>query len=121
MKRGTTESALLLPRFRVVHHGETPIGPGKAELLRVVSETGSLLSAAKAMNMSYMRAWLLVKTMNGCFKEPLVELRRGGKTGGGAVLTPAGKRVLALYHQLEVQSEKATRETWHQLKPMLKD
>jgi molybdate transport system regulatory protein len=121
MKFGSKKSAILLPRFRVIYKGEAALGPGKAVLLSVVSETGSLLSAAKKINMSYMRAWQLVKAMNACFKEPLIELRRGGKTGGGAVLTQTGERVLTLYRQLETQAEKATRVTWRQLKPMLKD
>src|SRR5579862_4039478 len=103
MKRGAKEVNVLFPRFRVMHRGEAALGPGKADLLSLINETGSLINASKTMNMSYMRAWKLIKTMNVCFKEPVVELRRGGKTGGGAVLTPTGQRVLALYRQFEAQ------------------
>ena len=35
-------------------------GPGKAVLLKLVEETGSISEAAKRMEMSYMRAWSLI-------------------------------------------------------------
>jgi molybdate transport system regulatory protein len=98
----------------------TALGPGKAELLARIDEVGSIGEAAKLMDMSYMRAWNLVKMMNECFKEPLVVLQRGGKEGGGAVLTKSGKEVLRLYWELEVRAEKATLGTWGRLKRLLK-
>ena len=57
--------------------------------------------------MSYKRAWSLVEGMNRCFREPLVETSRGGRTRGGAALTGTGQRVLALYRQMETQAEHA--------------
>jgi molybdate transport system regulatory protein len=110
----------LLPRFRVMHNGEPALGPGKADLLSHINETGSIGDAAKRMDMSYMRAWKLIRTMNACFKSPLVVPQRGGKAGGGAALTPQGKRVLSLYRKLESQSAKATRQTWRKLQSTLK-
>lgn len=88
--------------------GTILLGPGKADLLEGVRDTGSLRQAAARLGMSYMRAWTLVKTMNGSFKEPLVALARGGARHGGATLTPAGIRVLALYRGMEKTCEKAT-------------
>jgi molybdate transport system regulatory protein len=61
--------------------------------------------------MSYMRAWNLVQTMNGCFRKPLVGALRGGSHRGGAALTPLGARILELYHEMETQSLAATRNT----------
>ena len=37
--------------------------------------------------MSYRRAWLLVDTMNRCFREPVVASATGGSGGGGAQVT----------------------------------
>jgi len=53
------------------------------------------------MGMSYRRAWLLAKTMNACFRAPLIEAAKGGLGGGGARLTPTGREVLALYRAME--------------------
>ena len=96
------------------------MGPGKVELLALVAETGSIREAAEQMHMSYMRAWTLIKTMNACFNEPLVEAVRGGKTGGGARLTDTGRKALALYQQMEADCFAATAANWKQLKALLK-
>jgi molybdate transport system regulatory protein len=98
----------VLPRWRIYFGEDIAVGPGKVELLEHIKQSGSLLEAAQRMEMSYMRAWLLIKTMNRCFREPLVCFKRGGKEGGGAVLSPTGEKALALYQQLEKKSLSAT-------------
>src|SRR5271169_4454822 len=95
------KKAVLTPRFRVACGKDIALGPGKAELLKMLLETGSLNEAAKRLRMSYMRAWTLVQTMNDCFREPLVIAERGGKTGGGMKVTETGCRALALYQEIE--------------------
>jgi molybdate transport system regulatory protein len=110
----------ILPRWRVYCGEDIAVGPGKVELLAHVKNSGSLVEAAKAMDMSYMRAWLLVKTMNRCFKEPLIILTRGGKRGGGAMLTATGERALGLYEQLEKDSLSGTKSIQNQLIRLLK-
>lgn len=77
------------------------MGPGKADLLEAIRDRGSISHGGKAMGMSYRRAWLLVDTMNRCWREPLVETSPGSHHGGGARLTVAGERVLALYRTLQ--------------------
>jgi molybdate transport system regulatory protein len=75
------------------------MGPGKADLLQAIEETGSISAAARRMKMSYRRAWLLVDTMNQCFYGPLVETATGGNHGGGARITELGKEVLRRYRK----------------------
>jgi molybdate transport system regulatory protein len=77
------------------------MGPGKADLLEAIGRTGSISAAARAMEMSYRRAWLLVDVMNRSFREPLVHSAVGGTRGGGAQLTGAGARVLARFRAME--------------------
>ena len=100
--------AKVQPRFRIICGANVAIGPGKAELLEHVGASGSITGAAKRMGMSYMRAWLLVKTMEKCFKRPLVTLARGGVRHGGAQLTANGRRVVMLYRKMEEESLKAS-------------
>ena len=64
---------------------EIAIGPGKADLL----------------------AWLLVDTMNRCFREPVVAAATGGSGGGGAQVTAFGRKVLATFRKLETTVERA--------------
>ena len=71
-------------RLRVVCGEADAFGPGKAQLLESLLETGSLNRSASAMKMSYVKALALVRAMNAHFAEPLVVLSRGGKDGGGA-------------------------------------
>ena len=89
------------------------------DLLALVAETGSIREAAERMHMSYMRAWTLIKTMNGCFQEPLVEAVRGGKAGGGARLTATGTKALVLYQRMEAACLATTRPLWQELKVLL--
>jgi len=77
--------------------GAGRIGPGKIELLRQIGEHQSIAAAARAMDMSYRRAWLLVEELNGLFSQPLVAKWLGGKSRGGAALTPAGERLIGSY------------------------
>ena len=77
------------------------LGPGKAELLERIAATGSIAGAARAMGMSYKRAWSLIETLNAMFDAPLVQSARGGPGTGGAALTNRGKAVLAAYRAIE--------------------
>ncbi len=83
------------------------IGPGKAALLESVRSTGSISAAARAMGMDYKRAWLLIDSLNRAFTTPVVERVTGGTGGGGAVLTPLGRDLLARYRRLEARAADA--------------
>ena len=89
------------PRLRILLGREIAIGPGKAELLRLIEEMGSISAAAREMGMSYRRAWTLVETMNGAFREPVVEAAIGGRGGGGAQVTDFGREALNRYRAME--------------------
>src|SRR2546429_7391639 len=87
----------LRPRMRVLCGEEIAVGPGKVDLLALIGETGSIREAAERMGMSYMRAWKLIKTMNACFKKPLVEAGRGGRGQRGGALPPPGRNAAPLF------------------------
>lgn len=83
------------------------MGPGKADLLEAIQETGSIAAAGRAMSMSYKRAWDLVEIMNVCFSNPLVNKSKGGAGKGGATLTSLGCTVLNQYRALQLKSHNA--------------
>jgi len=83
-------------------------GPGKMELLRKVGEGHSISSAARALGMTYKKAWALIDTLNRGFGKPVVETSSGGKGGGGARLTPLGEELVACYLVLEAKVNEAT-------------
>ena len=94
-------------RFRLVLGRSIAIGPGKADLLAAIAETGSISAAGRSMGMSYKKAWYLIDTMNRCFREPLVVASKGGSGRGGARLTPMGEKALALYRAIETRAAAA--------------
>ncbi|MDD3652118.1 LysR family transcriptional regulator [Immundisolibacter sp.] len=91
------------------------IGPGKAELLRGIDETGSISAAGRRIGMSYKRAWQLVDALNRHFTAPLVNASRGGAHGGGAMLTPLGRDVLAAYQAVQAAAGECAAATLDQL------
>jgi molybdate transport system regulatory protein len=94
-------------RLRISKGDDIAIGPGKIDLLEAIARTGSITAAAKALGMSYRRAWLLVDTMNRCFVSPVVDAETGGPHGGGSRLTPLGDDVLRCYRRIEAAAEVA--------------
>ncbi len=96
-------------RIRIPFGADYAIGPGKADLLDAIERTGSISAAGRELKMSYRRAWLLVSTMNRCFKQPLVETATGGASGGGARVTEVGKELLRRFRDIEAKAGAAIR------------
>jgi molybdate transport system regulatory protein len=95
--------------IRIDLDGACRVGPGKMRLLELIEETGSISAAGRAMAMSYRRAWLLVESLNNAFEAPVVAARPGGRRGGGASLTPAGRALLERYRTIERAAAAAVR------------
>lgn len=96
------------------------VGPGKISLLEAIASTGSITAAAKVLDMSYRRAWLLLDELNQSLKTPAVESGKGGTVGGGSVLTDAGYQLIALYRRIEVTAERACRQDIQEMQALLK-
>lgn len=107
-------------RFRVQVKHAVAIGPGKADVLQAIAETGSMAEAGRLLGMSYQRVWSLVRAMNSDFVEPLVLTQRGGAAGGGAGLTTSGKRVLSVYRAIERDAERAVARRLPQLLALIR-
>ena len=108
-------------RLRVVLAPGVALGPGKADLLDGIRETGSIAAAGRRMKMSYRRAWSLVEAMNAAFEAPVVETSRGGAEGGGARLSETGEAVLALYRRMQDEAVAATAGSRADMAAMLGD
>jgi molybdate transport system regulatory protein len=90
-----------LTHLRVTFTDKFYLGPGRADLLEGIAETGSISAAGKRMGMSYKRAWGLVQGLNDGWGRALVETSRGGAGQGGASLTTDGEFVLARYRAMQ--------------------
>ncbi|KQT47644.1 hypothetical protein ASG43_10590 [Aureimonas sp. Leaf454] len=105
--------------IRLDLEGGRRLGPGKVQLLEALGREGSIAGAGRTFGMSYRRAWLLVDALNRMFAEPVVETRGGGRNGGGAVLTPTGEAVIALYRAVEAKAREAARSDLAALEAVL--
>jgi len=105
-------------KLRILFDGAM-IGPGKAELLERIRETGSIAAAGRQMTMSYKPAWTLVEEMNAAFNAPPIASARG-RRGGGAHLTEAGTQVLRLYRDVVERAESASAAPLQTLEAMLR-
>lgn len=96
-----------LTHLRVTFSDDFYLGPGRADLLEGIAETGSIAAAGKRMGMSYKRAWSLVQALNEGWGSPLVETSRGGAEQGGASLTQDGVFVLERYRAMQAATRTA--------------
>jgi molybdate transport system regulatory protein len=83
--------------------GERFFGPGRVELLQGIEETGSINKAAKKMGMSYKKAWEMINALNAQATQPFVITQTGGEKGGGSVITPEAKQLIAYHQQLRTR------------------
>lgn len=107
-------------RLRIMRDDLPAMGPGKARLIELVALYGSISAAARELNMSYRRAWLLTDAVNSSFKKPLVATEVGGKKGGGAIVTEHGKKIVSLYRQMEKKALRAIESDLKHLKAHIK-
>ena len=96
-----------LAHLRVKFSDDFYMGPGRADLMQGIAETGSISQSGKRMDMSYKRAWSLVQALNEGFGAPLVEASRGGAAQGGAHLTADGQFVLERYRAMQGAARQA--------------
>ena len=107
---GRRKSPPGLSHLRVNVGGDFYLGPGRADLMELIAETGTIAAAGKRMGMSYKRAWSLVQALNEGFGAPLVEASRGGAGQGGALLTPNGAEVLSRYRHMQAKTREVIAE-----------
>lgn len=92
---------------------ESPnFGKGVVTLLALVKEKGSIAAAYHEMNMASSKAWKIIRKAQEDLGVPLLIGTRGGKSGGGTVLTPEGEDLLARFQGFENQVQEAAREAF---------
>lgn len=74
-------------------------GDGRAELLALIDELGSLQKAVARFGMSYRGAWGYFRELERAAGFKLLERRPGRGPEGGTRLTAAGRRFLARYRR----------------------
>jgi molybdate transport system regulatory protein len=106
MKPPKTRTGL---RLRIYVKPDVLLGPGRADLLEGIRDTGSIAAAGRRMSMSYKRAWSLIETMNSEFGADVVSGVKGGAHGGGSKLTALGEELVTRYRSMEKATQAAIR------------
>lgn len=106
-------------RLRLYRDAVVAIGPGKVDLLEAIAATGSISAAARTLDMSYRRAWLLIEELNKALASPAVATATGGAHGGGARLTETGERIIQRYRAIEETAARAAADDIADLTRML--
>ena len=84
----------------------TFLGYGRVVLLERIREFGSITKAAKSMELSYRRAWVLIDSMNRQAPKPFVVTAAGGKGGGGTLVTEEGEQAIRLFWKFHSDFQK---------------
>jgi molybdate transport system regulatory protein len=85
--------------------GGARVGPERLALLKAIDEEGSISSAARRVGLTFRGAWEAVQALNNLFDRQLVEARTGGRKGGGAEVTPAGRALIEAMTRLDARLE----------------
>ena len=97
------------PKIRVwiTFGDDIKFGDGRARLLALIDERGSLSKAAEAFEMSYRNAWGYLQDLERAAGFKFVERGPGGGPRSGMRLTPEGKRFLERYRRFRTGVEGA--------------
>lgn len=90
--------------LRINEGDKSFFGPGVMELAEYIERGLSLRQAAVKMGMAYSKAWRIITEFEESAGFPLVEMRRGGRGGGGAVLTAEGAAFVKNYRMFQERS-----------------
>jgi molybdate transport repressor ModE-like protein len=91
------------------YDGEYVFGPGAYAILKSIDEEGTITAGAAALDMSYRYAWGIVKDIEKKLGVRILETYRGGNVGGGgAKITPEGRKLMNLFAAAKNKLESAT-------------
>jgi len=84
----------------------TFLGYGRVVLLERIHEFGSITKAARSMELSYRRAWVLIDSMNRQASKPFIVTSAGGRGGGGTLVTEEGKQAIRTFWKFHADFQK---------------
>ncbi len=95
-----------------IREGEGFFGPGIAQLLELLGETGSVKDACREMELSYTKGWHIINRAEEALGFALITRNQGGKAGGSSSLTQEGRDYLKRYRRFEADVMDYTRKSY---------
>lgn len=107
---------LKLKIYLVNRNDEKFMGIGVLWLLQQIGREGSIRSAAAGLGISYSKAYAMLKTLEEEVGRTVLERRKGGDSRDGAVLTPFGQQLIALYEDFQDDVKDCAQQRFSQFK-----
>jgi len=91
------------PKLKVwiLFNDKVKFGQGRAALLRLIDELGSIKQAVEQFEMSYRNAWGYLRDLERAAGFRLLDRKPGGSRAAGTRLTPQGREFLERYDRFE--------------------
>ncbi len=105
--------------YLVDDSGEKFMGIGVLWLLENIGEEQSLRAASMKMNLSYSKAYNMLKKLEKEVGRPFVSRKRGGASREGVELTPFARRYMDLYRNFQEKAKKAALVEYNRYKEEL--
>ena len=92
---------MMQPKFNlwIERDGMVVLSAWRVTLLETIEAAGSISAAAEKLNIPYRRAWEKVQEIEEGLGVKVVDTAVGGKGGGGAHLTSAGRKAIEQFRQ----------------------
>jgi molybdate transport system regulatory protein len=91
----------------ILFNEKVKFGQGRAALLRVIDELGSIKQAVERFEMSYRNAWGYLRDLERAAGFRILDRRPGGSRAAGTRLTPKGREFLDGYDRFERDLERS--------------
>ena len=103
-----TLKAHLTPRHKVWLNwdGLFLMGPNYLRFLAAVDDTGTIREGGRAVGWSYRTCLNRLRRMEKVLGRPVLLTNRGGRTGGGARLTPEARRFVRIFSRWQRDVER---------------
>lgn len=95
------------------------MGIGVLWLLENIASEQSLRAASMKMNLSYSKAYNMLKKLEKEVGRPFVSRKRGGAAREGVELTPFARRYMDLYRNFQEKAKKAALVEYNRYKEEL--
>jgi molybdate transport system regulatory protein len=88
------------------------MGPNYLRFLAAVSKTGTIRAGGQAVGWSYRTCLNRLRRMEQVLGAPVLATTRGGRTGGGASLTPEARRLVKVFTRWQREVERLTQKAF---------
>jgi len=90
------------------------MGPNYLRFLAAVDKTGTIREGGRAVGWSYRTCLNRLRRMEQVLGAAILVTTRGGKTGGGARLTPEARRLVRVFTRWQREVERLTHRAFRE-------